>query len=183
MRGADWRHPWGPESDVSDKADHPVTLVSWDDAIAFCAWASQATGRPVRLPSELEWEKAARGANGRPWPWGSAPPEPTRCNYAQNVETRRPLGATVRTAIALITAPIWPEMFGNGPKVVCACTVDEDDEQRGGTGGYILRGGAFHQTRKWLRSEARYWNYRRERLSCCGFRVQAAGEEAYDVAR
>jgi formylglycine-generating enzyme required for sulfatase activity len=52
----------------------PVTGVSWDDAIAFCVWASTHLGLDFTLPTEAEWEWAARGDDGRAYPWGAAPP-------------------------------------------------------------------------------------------------------------
>ena len=94
IKGADWQHPRGPRSNVqhAERANHPVTLVSWNDAVAFCQWASQITGRTVRLPSEAEWEKAARGTDGRLWPWGKEPPDDKRCNFKMNVQDTTPVG-------------------------------------------------------------------------------------------
>ena len=54
-----------------DRGDHPVTLVRYDDAAAYCRWLSARTGKPFRLPTEAEWEKAARGGTeSKRYPWG-----------------------------------------------------------------------------------------------------------------
>jgi formylglycine-generating enzyme required for sulfatase activity len=56
-------------------AEQPVVGVTWDEAVAFCLWLSEKSGRPVRLPTEAEWERAARGGvEGTLYPWGNEAP-------------------------------------------------------------------------------------------------------------
>jgi formylglycine-generating enzyme required for sulfatase activity len=62
---------WRGDSPDEVLRDHPVVNVSWRDALDYCRWLSAATGQCYRLPTEAEWEKAARGVEGRTYPWGN----------------------------------------------------------------------------------------------------------------
>jgi toxoflavin biosynthesis protein ToxD len=72
---ASWTGATYPEG----KANHPVVRISHEDAVAYTEWLARETGRAYRLPTEAEWEKAARGTDGRLYPWGNSF-DPDRCN-------------------------------------------------------------------------------------------------------
>ena len=77
--GRTWR-----DSSRNHVTNHPVTAVSWHDSQAFSRWLGGKLKLRLRLPTEAEWEKAARGTNGRRYPWGNTAPDGTQCNFCDS---------------------------------------------------------------------------------------------------
>jgi formylglycine-generating enzyme required for sulfatase activity len=125
--------------DAQALADHPATGLSLADAEAFCAWASEELGRPVRLPTGDEWEAAARGTDRRPYPWGETF-DPERCACAESG-----WGWTV---------PVDAHPAGAGPfgTEQQAGNVWEWVADRGADGWGVVRGGSYLDTAWGLRA-------------------------------
>ncbi len=93
--------PYFHRPDFSD-SDQPVVAVSWSDAMAYCDWLNSLTGRSYRLPTEAEWERAARGGmDDKLFPWGDEPPQ-SRPGYASKWKTGpEPVGRSTPNGFSL----------------------------------------------------------------------------------
>jgi formylglycine-generating enzyme required for sulfatase activity len=146
----------------SDKENHPVVYVSWRDAVAFCGWLAQQTGQGFRLPTEAEWEKAARGTDGRIYPWGDGPPTAELCNFNNNVGDTTPVGqyspqGDSPCGCADMAGNVWEwtqSLFRGYPYD----PADGREDLRAG-GSRVVRGGSFSYNRGYVRC-------------ACGFRLE-----------
>jgi formylglycine-generating enzyme required for sulfatase activity len=171
---------WEDEQPPRDKLEHPVVRVSWYDACGYCEWLSEVTGKRIRLPTEAEWEKAARGdQDKRVYPWGDAF-DVIRCNSDE-------LGLDDTTPVGIFPAGASPygclDMVGNVWEWTCSlwgdCPYPTDKKERAQREDLqasedkrrVLRGGAFWYDRWDVRCACRYRYYPNGRYWVLGFRV------------
>ena len=175
--GANWKHPQGPGSTIDGKDDHPVVQVSWHDAKAYCAWAGK------RLPTEAEWEKAARGTNERSFPWGQNKPNATLALFGQmtkfSYDLLKPVGSYPGGVgpygvfdLAGSVAEWVQDWYG--------ASYYEQSPERNPTGPEqgmfkVLRGGAWSDLPKYLLTYGRFKLLPSTRNSYIGFRCAKDG--------
>ena len=129
--------------------DHPVTYVDWHEARAFCEWAA------VRLPAEVEWEAAAAGPGGQPFPWGAKPPDESTAWFGHPddvVGTRpaaeRPAGASAYGVLDLAGNVLeWTaDAYDAG-----AWSRGEEGARAGSSASRVVRGGSWDYSARYLR--------------------------------
>ena len=175
-----WRQPLGEKSSIADKLDHPVVQVSREDALAFCAWleplcGSELPGFKPSLPSEVEWEKAARGEYGNIWPWGNEF-DPRRCNSAESAHN----GTTAVSAFSPRGDSPYgvADMAGNvwewTRSIHRSYPYDPSDGREDASiqdQQFVLRGGSFYSNLQGVRCASRDGRNPDLRDSDLGFRV------------
>jgi formylglycine-generating enzyme required for sulfatase activity len=144
--------PWGKEN-------HPVVWVTWREAIAFCTWLSQETGEVFRLPTEAAWEKAARGTDGRIYPWGNEPPDEDWCNFGKNTDDTTTIGryspqGDSPYGCADMAGNVW-EWCQSLPRPY-PYQRDDGREDLDIPGYRVLRGGSYHIGQHLVRCACRY---------------------------
>jgi formylglycine-generating enzyme required for sulfatase activity len=160
-------------------ADQPVTGVTWRDANAYCNWLSGMTGKSYRLPTEAEWEKAARGTDGRIYPWGNQW-DAKRCNSREGGPSRTtpvgqysPQGDSPYGCVDM-AGNVW-EWTSSVYKSYPYDPKDGREDPRAGDDiPRVLRGGAFTIDGRFVRCACRNWDFPDYWNWYFGFRVCVA---------
>jgi len=166
---------WKDRKPPSGQEDHPVVWVSWHDAVAYCGWLSEVTGRPYRLPSEAEWEKGARGDDGRLWPWGNQW-DAKRCNTIESGKgDTTPVGAYPQGASPYELLDMAGNVWEWTRSVHKSYPYDPDDGREDleapDTVRRVLRGGSWDDYRGSARCVERSRGYPDSSADDLGFRL------------
>lgn len=168
---------WFGRTPPKDRLNHPVVGVSWYDAQAYCQWLSQTTGRAYRLPSEAEWEKAARGRDGRHYPWGDTW-DAACCQHGQTKTApvdAFPEGASPYGCLDMLgNCAEWTSTLWGTDPIEPAYRypyVKDGREDAAASGHRLYRGGSYRDTPERLRCSARSWYAPDHRDKRRGFRV------------
>lgn len=190
---------WRDGTFPNGKSDHPVVGVSYYDAIAFCAWAGQVTGLPIRLPTEPEWEKAARGPEPRLYSWGDEW-KTNACNVSEEkLNDTSPvgrfspqgdspygvadMGGNVQEWCSSLFGP-YPYDPADGreahvydlhnrdllPKLLETGCTSIPESDEASLGKSVIRGGSFRETKFQARCAYRSWAAPMHRSDDTGFR-------------
>jgi formylglycine-generating enzyme required for sulfatase activity len=170
---------------VFDLPNHPVVMVRWHEAVAFCRWLTErlretgeiGTDKEVRLPTEAEWEKAARGSDGRIYPWGNEF-SAEKCNmYDTNIGTTSAVGCFPDGArpngVEDLSGNVW-EWCGTKWRGSYNEAADESLE---GDAPRVLRGGAFFNVLRLVRCAVRLRSNPNRWYRLSGFRVCVAARQ------
>jgi formylglycine-generating enzyme required for sulfatase activity len=169
-RATSWR---GDARALAAPSTNPVTFVAWPDALAYCRWLSATLGRRVRLPTEAEWEKAARGTDGRIYPWGNEPRR-DRANYESTGTT--PVGQFAcpecTYGLADMSGNVWE--WTSSPYQPYPYDAADDRANLDADALWVIRGGHFGDGARLVRTTARTGADPGVRRHSIGFRVVVA---------